>query len=262
MKTRILILLVAFMMVSTVEASISKENPNSKWDYGYYNDEPIHFKERGIKFFIFPDGQMDFDIHPNAQGTTTEYYYKSNRNKSRHGAYHGGVKVVRDYRGRVIRVGRVFINYNYSGKISRVGSVFISYRRNMMTRVGGLRLIYDRHGNVSYVGRVKHHYYNNYYTNYYHDYYQNFYHDYFYDNYVYDFNDDFFDDDNFYNEYEQFNEDDDYYYYRSKRRSSKTRNGKKEVKQKMIKRKKLNTDKSKVTPRKPKKQIRRGTHKW
>ena len=249
------------MMVSTVEASISKENPNSKWDYGYYNDEPIHFKERGIKFFIFPDGQMDFDIHPNAQGTTTEYYYKSNRNKSRHGTYQGGVKVVRDYRGRIIRVGRVFINYNYSGKISRVGSVFISYRRSMMTRVGGLRLVYDRHGNVSYVGSVKHHY-NNYYTNYYQDYYQNFYHDYFYDNYVYDFNDDFFDDDNFYNEYEQFNEDDDYYYYRSKGRSTKTRNGKKEVKQKMIKRKKLNTDKSKVTPRKPKKQIRRGTHKW
>jgi len=245
-------------MVSTVEASTSKEQPNSKWDYGYHNDEPIHFKERGIKFFIFPDGQMDFNIHPNEQGTTTEYYYKSNRNSSRRGTHQRGTKVVRDYRGRIIRVGRVFINYNYKGKISRVGSVSISYRRNLMTRVGGLRLIYDRYGNVRFSGRVKHHH-TNYYTNYYQDYYQGFYHDYFYDNFVYNFNDDFFFDDDFSNEYEQFNEDDDYYYYRSKGKTSKTKNGKREVKQKMIKRKKFKSDKIKVAPRKPKRQTRRGT---
>jgi len=242
------------MMVSTVEAT-SKEQPNSKWDY-YHNDEPISFNERGIKFYIFPDGQMDFDIHANEQGTTTEYYYKSNRNNARNGSYQRGTKVVRDYRGRVIRVGRVFINYNYKNKVSRIGSVFISYRRNLMTKVGGLRLVYDRYGNVKYIGRVKHRYhsyYHNYYQNYYHNYYHNYYQDYFYDNYVYDYDDNFFFNDDFGNEYEQFNEDEDYYYYRSKGKTTKTKNGKKEVKRKMLKRKK---EKSDFTTSKPKKQTR------
>ena len=250
------------MMVSTVEASTSKDQPKEKWDYYYNDDEPISFKERGIKFYIFPDGEMDFDIHSDEQGTTTEYYSRNKRNSSRHGYQPRGVKVVRDYRDRIIRVGRVFINYNYRDKVSRVGSVFINYRYNVMTRVGGLRILHDRYGNVRYVGHVKHHSYNSYYSNYYSNYYQNFYQDYFYDNFVYNYNDNFFNDNDFFNDYEQFNEDDDYYYYRSKGKTSKTRNGKKEVKQKMIKRKKLKSKKPKVTIRKPKKITRRGTHNW
>jgi len=254
MKTRILLLLVAIMMVSTVEAKVSNEQPNSKWDYGMDNADPISFRERGIKFFIFPDGEMDFDIHANAHGTTTEYYYRASKNRARRGTHHQrGTKVVRDYRGRVIRVGRVFINYNYRGQVSRVGSVFISYRQSLMTRVGGLRLQYDRFGNVRYIGSVKHRYSTGYYSNYYHNYYHNYYNDYFYNNYVYDFTDDFFDND-FFNDYEQFNEDEDFYYYRSKGKVTKNKRGKKVRKQKMIKRKK---NKTKVTTIKPKKYTRR-----
>lgn len=236
-------------MVSTVEAT-SKKQPNSKWDY-YHNDEPISFNERGIKFYIFPDGQMDFDIHANEQGTTTEYYYRGSRNKVRN-TQRIGTKVVRDYRGRVIRVGRVFINYNYRGKVSRIGNVFISYRRNLMTRVGGLRLVYDRYGNVKYIGSVKHRYHS-YYHNYYQNYYHNYYQDYFYDNYVYNYDDNIFYNDDFEDEYEQFNEDENYYYYRSKSKKTKTKNGKNEVKRKMLKRKKEKTD---FTTSKPKKQTR------
>ncbi len=233
MKNRILFILGVLMMVSTVEAKTSKEQPNSKWDYEYnHNAEPISFMERGIKFFIFTDGEMDFDIHANDYETTTEYYYKSKsrRAKSRTSQRYGGVPVTKDYRGRVIRVGRVFINYNYRGNVSRVGSVFIGYRRDRMTRVGGLRIIYDRYG-VRYRGQVKHrHHYNT-------GYYSNFYNDYFWDNIVYDYNDNFFDDD-FNEDYEQFEEDDDYYYYRSKSSKMKNLKGKRMKKQKMIKRKK------------------------
>lgn len=239
------------MMVTTVTANTSKEQPNSKWDYNYHDEEPISFTERGIKFFIFPDGEMDFDIHANDYGTTTEYYYKSKRNNARN-RNQRGTKVVRDYRGRVIRVGRVFINYNYKNKISRVGSIFISYRRNLMTRIGSLRLVYDRYGDVRYIGQVKYQYHTGYYNNYYSSYYNN----YFYDNYVYSYHDDFFSNDDFSSQYEQFNEDEDYYYYRSKGVTSKMKNGKKEVKKKMIKRKK---DKTKITKeRTPKKRKRRG----
>ncbi len=236
MKTRILYLVAVLMMVSTVEAKTSYENPNSKWDNRYDDAEPISFNERGVKFYIFLDGEMDFDIHANDYGTTTEYYYRGKRNKSRTSHTNRATKVVRDYRGRVIRVGRVFINYNYSGKISRVGSVSIRYNRNTMTNIGNMRLRYDRYGNVRHIGSVKHRY-GNYYSNYYHNYYTDLYHDYFYNNYVFNYNDHFFNDD-FYDEYEQFEEDEDYYYYRSKARVTKNSKGKTERKQKMIKRKK------------------------
>jgi len=253
MKKGILLLLGVLMMVSTVEAKTSNKQPNSKWDYNYH-DEPISFKERGIKFYIFPDGEMDFNIHGNDYGTTTEYYYKGNKSKSNARSRNGrrGTKVVRDYRGRVIRVGRVFINYNYRGNVSRVGTVFVSYRRNRMTRVGGLRIIHTRYG-MRYVGSVKprRHHYN---TGYYEDYYDDFYDDYFYDDYVYDFDDNFFDDDDFDDDYEQFNEDDDYYYYRSKAKTNKKSKGKSVSKQKMLKRKKKNTGKTKI---KTKKRIKR-----
>jgi len=235
------------MMVSTVIAN-SSNKPNSKWDYGFHEAESISFMERGIKFYIFPDGEMDFDIHANEQGTTTEYYYKSSRNNARH-SQRRGTKVVRDYRGRIIRVGRVFINYNYRNQISRIGSVFIRYRRELMTKVGGMQIVYNRYGEVRYIGAVKHNYYHNYYSNYYHNYYQ----DYYYDNYVYSYNDHFFNDD-FFNDYEQINEDENYYYYRSKGKINKRKNGKIESKQKMIKRKK-----QKVNPKKtPKKETKRG----
>ena len=246
------------MMVSIVEAKTSNEQPNSEWDYTYNHDEPISFKERGIKFFIFPDGEMDFDIHANDYGTTTEYYYKSNKGKSNAQSKHNRrrVAVTRDYRGRVIRVGRVFINYNYRGDISRIGSVFIRYRRNRMTQVGGLRIIHDRYG-VRYIGHVKR--ISHYNTGYYGNYYNNFYNDYFYNNFVYDFEDDFFNGDDFFNDYEQFNEDDDYYYYRSKGSKTKHLKGKRTTKQKMIKRKKVKSDKrEKRKVRQPKKVQPRG----
>lgn len=231
-------------MVSIVEATTSKEQPNSKWDYTYNLDEPISFNERGIQFYVFQDGEMDFDIHRNDYGNTTDYYYKGAQRKlkSRGNQNIRGTKVVRDYRGRVIRVGRVFINYNYKGDVSRIGSVFISYRRNHMTRVGGLRIIHDRYG-VRYVGSVKSRR-NQYNTGYYNSHYGS-YSNYFYDNYVYDYQDDFFTNDDFYNNYEAFKEDDNYYYYRSKGTNTKKIRDKSIRKQKMIKRKKSTSDKVK-----------------
>jgi len=220
MKTRILYLLGMFMMVSTVEASLNNEQQHSKMDYASFDEEPIFFKERGIKFYIFLNGEMDFDIHANDRGNTTEYYYRSSKNESRNNRLHRkGTKVIRDYRGKVIRVGSVFINYNYRGKISRVGSVFIRYRRNFMTRVGGLQIRYDRYGNIRYTGRVKHRYTTGYYSNY-------------YNNLVYDYNDGFFTDG-----YEQSEEDD--YYYRTKGKATHQRNNRSSnKKQQVIKRKK------------------------
>ena len=125
------------------------------------NAEPIVFTERGIEFFVFPDGQFDFNTRPS---TGSDMYYKSTRtsavNKTygaptnfRNGNY--GVKVEHDNSGKVRRIGNVFINYDSNDRVKRVGSVYMTYNRYALERVGGLEIIYNRRGQiVDMVGAV------------------------------------------------------------------------------------------------------------
>ncbi|MBP6181366.1 hypothetical protein [Flavobacterium sp.] len=128
----------------------------------FRNAEPIVFNERGIEFFVFPDGQFDFNTHPSTGSTM---YYKSTRtsavNKTyrtttnfRNGNY--GIKVEHDNSGKIRRIGNVFINYDSNDRIKRVGSVYMTYNRYALEQVGGLQIIYNRRGQiVNIVGSVK-----------------------------------------------------------------------------------------------------------
>ncbi|HEX8269023.1 MAG TPA: hypothetical protein VF581_03950 [Flavobacterium sp.] len=123
--------------------------------------EPIVFTERGIEFFVFPDGQFDFNTRP---ATTGDYYYKSagrstvNRTHGAPGVNNNvnyGVRVDHDEFGRVRRVGNVFINYDANDRIKRIGSVYMSYNRYALSQVGGLQIVYNRHGDiVDFIGNV------------------------------------------------------------------------------------------------------------
>ena len=64
MKKRIL-LVTMLLLVSTVEANYG-ERSNLRKDYtSVYDAEPIQFKERGIKFYVFLNGEFDFNTQPN-----------------------------------------------------------------------------------------------------------------------------------------------------------------------------------------------------
>ena len=43
------------------------------------NAEPIVFTERGIEFFVFPDGQFDFNTRPSSG---SDMYYRSTKAKT------------------------------------------------------------------------------------------------------------------------------------------------------------------------------------
>jgi hypothetical protein len=128
----------------------------------FRNAEPIVFTERGVEFFVFADGQFDFNTRPSTGG---EMYYKPSRrsavNKTygapsnfRNGNY--GVKVEHDNFGRVRRIGNVMINYDANDRIKRVGSVYMTYNRYALEQVVGLQIIYNRRGEiVDMVGSVK-----------------------------------------------------------------------------------------------------------
>ena len=125
------------------------------------NAEPIVFTERGVEFFVFPDGQFDFNTRP----STGDMYYKQSRTSNVNKTYGApssfqdrnyGVKVEHDNMGKVRRIGNVFINYDSNDRIKRVGSVYMTYNRYALEQVGGLQIIYNRRGQiVDMVGSVK-----------------------------------------------------------------------------------------------------------
>ena len=117
----------------------------------FSDDEPITFVERGIEFYIFPDGQFDFNTEP-SQG---EEYYRNARRGSVNATYGApantnlsGVKIEHDYKGRVRRIGNVFVNYDSKDRIKRIGSVYMTYSNLALTRVGNLQIIYNRRGQI------------------------------------------------------------------------------------------------------------------
>jgi len=158
-------------------------------------DEPISFTERGIEFFVFPNGEFDFNTRPeDSQG---DYYFKTAGKRTttveRGRPVNYGVLIEHDSFGRVRRIGNTFINYDSRDRVSRIGTVYMKYNRFALTQIGGMRIVYNRRGDiVDTIGSIKGHrntgyVYNNHNQNY-------------YDN-----------DDN----YTASNNNDDYYYYKT-----------------------------------------------
>ena len=105
-------------------------------------DEPVKITVRGIDFFIFPNGEFDFNAHQRHNGN----YYNP-------GEY--GVRVEKDRYGKIRRIGNVFLNYNRYRQISRIGNVFVKYNyQGMVERVGRIHLRYS--GRRYYIVRRRH----------------------------------------------------------------------------------------------------------
>lgn len=191
----------------------------------YHHAQPILFVERGIEFIIFPNGDFDFNTALDSNGfndhNSNDLYYRKTKSRigtlsspgitSRYYDYGPrGVQIIHDRYGNVRRVGNVFINYDYYGRVKRIGSVYVKYRRNRLVQVGGLKLIYNRHGRfVTTRGHVNRHWNYNWNGN---------------------WNDKHFGWNNSYN----WNDNDDYYYYR--------KNGKKVKRSKALKKRKYDHD--------------------
>ena len=120
----------------------------------YKRAKPIVFIERGVEFFLFPDGQLDFNARPT---TGRDMYYNSNSRRDANRTYvaanpyknkNYGVNVDYDKRGRIKRVGDVAISYDSYDRVKRVGSVYMTYNRYSLEQVGGLQIIYNHRGQI------------------------------------------------------------------------------------------------------------------
>lgn len=189
--------LITILMAATIKATTIKTSTN-KIGVNYRYNDAVTFVERGIQFHVFLNGDFDFDTHYN-EPRYVDYYGRRTR------ANGNGVRIERDYRGRVRRVGNTFINYDARGNVKRIGNVFMRYRFGQLTNIGRMEIRYDRYGYPHFYGAVKH---NNYH----------------YDNGfsidinigdVCNYDDVYFYKREFRNNYRQFKEDDQFYYYRA-----------------------------------------------
>lgn len=156
MKKITLLVASIFLVGSMAQASVNPVFSDAKTNgprYGidYRNAEPIQFMERGIAFYVFPNGELDFNTQP---ATTGAVIYRDGRRGGVNTTYGApgrgnyGVRIEHDNFGRVRRVGNVFINYDSANRVKRVGSVYMSYNSFALTQVGGLRIIYNRRGQI------------------------------------------------------------------------------------------------------------------
>ena len=242
MMKKITLLIGLSLLVSTITVEANNINTSNRkfGSFNRYHQRPVTFQERNIFFYVYPNGDLDFELNTYSNSYYgSSYYYRGNRKQnarikhsskkrySRHYGHHNYIAY--DYYGRVKRIGNTFIRYDFYGRVIAINGITISYRHNRLSRVGNLRIVIDRYGHIRYIGSVKPRYH----------YYYSYYNDYFYDNYVYEYDDDFFSNDDFEDNYEYFEEDENFYYYRSKNKHTKKgKNGKNESKQRLIKRRK------------------------
>lgn len=161
MKKFTLLVAATLLLSLSAKATVSfKTFEKPHFSVNNFNDEPISFMERGIAFYIFPDGQFDFNTEP----SRGEILYKHGRRNYNYNTtsgaseinFGGRIKIEHDQSGRIRRIGNVFINYDFNDRIKRIGSVFMSYNRFALVQVGGLRIIYNRYGQaIDFVGNVK-----------------------------------------------------------------------------------------------------------
>jgi hypothetical protein len=151
MNKKITLLVVASILLEgsmayASENPVFSDNTNRRGFYIDYRDaEPIIFKERGIEFMLFPNGEFDFNTRPIRSRTNATTV-------APRGVYYGtserGIRIEHDIFGRVRRVGNVYINYDVFGRVKRIGTIYMSYNSFAVTKVGNMRIIYDRRGSI------------------------------------------------------------------------------------------------------------------
>ena len=217
-------LLLFLGIMSFVAVSANDKNMSTKKNTIIYRyDEAVTFIEKGVKFHVFLNGDFEFE-NPNR-----EYNNRRYRNNK--------LRIDRDYKGRIKRIGVNYIRYDFRGNVTRIGNIRIYYRRGFIRKIGDLKISYNTWGDPYFYGNVHRDYYDSgvqFSINF---------------GSIFNYNDRYFYDYRFKNNYRKYREDKYYYYYKVRP------NGKVGKRGKFIKRRKAgvtsqrdNNTKRKIAP--------------
>ncbi len=161
MKKMVLFIAALLLVGTTAQATDHKHSDHQdRVTKRYQNTQPIVFVQGGVKFFIYPEGDIDYKILRTRSGYGN--WNSSNGFNTPGGSYgynrpHN--RVVRyDYYGRLRKVGPNYISYDRYNRVRRIGSIYIRYnRRGLLYQVGGLHIFYNRYNRIKYVEGNVHH---------------------------------------------------------------------------------------------------------
>jgi hypothetical protein len=150
MKKITLLVASIFLVGSVANASEVMKKSGEVTRNNFSFDEPISFTERGIAFFVFRNGEFDFNTRPD--DSHGDYYNKSSgrrgiENQER-GVVNFGTRIEHDSFGRVRRIGNTFINYDNNNRVNRIGTVYMRYNRFALTQIGGMQIVYNYRGDI------------------------------------------------------------------------------------------------------------------
>lgn len=147
-----LLVLAAMFLVGTA----AQANQVTDLDHGNYKGirynhaQSITFVQKGIQFFVYSNGEFDFQPIGN-----TIYGRRNARRFNAPGSTFGVTfpnrinRLVRyDYWGNIDKVGRNHIFYNRRGKVKHIGNITMRYHRGRLVRVGNMSLFYNRLGQI------------------------------------------------------------------------------------------------------------------
>lgn len=205
---RVLLLLLGILSFVNVNAKELETSTTKTYNYNRF-DNAVTFIERGVQFHVFVNGDFEF----NSPYRNNRYYdYNGERFTNRN------LRVFRDYKGRITKIGSNRIRYDYRGNVTRIGNIRLYYRNGLLRRVGDLKISYNSWNEPYFYGDV-----NNY--------------DYYDSNVrfsinigpIFNYNDRFFYRNNFKRNYRKYREDRYYYYYKA-RPNARVDNGKRIIK--------------------------------
>lgn len=148
MKKLVLLIIALGLIIPTIAASSTIHSTNTDYD----NYRPIEFEENGILFFVYPDGEFEFEVlYPNHIDIGFRF-----RNGHVRIGKNLPIRIEQDRYGNIYRIENVSIDYNRFGKVSRIGSVNIYYNHGMIHTIGHLNIVYHLNRPINYIGFVKH----------------------------------------------------------------------------------------------------------
>ncbi len=237
-----LLLLLGLLSFATVQSNDFNASAKKTIHTNRY-DEAVTFIEKGIQFHVFLNGEFEF----NSLTRNSNYH---NYNGRTYG--NNSLRIDRDYRGRIKRIGRNNIRYDYRGNVTKIGNIKLYYKRGLLRRIGDLKISYNKWGEPYFYGNV------NRYSNYDSDFHISI-------NIgpIFSYNDRFFYNRSFNNNYKKYREDKNYYYYKANP-NAKVDQGNKIIKRRkatVTTRKNTVNTKRKVVPNKSNKRVKKETTK-
>ena len=127
---RVLLLLLGILSFVNVNAKELETSTTKTYNYNRF-DKAVTFIERGVQFHVFVNGDFEF----NSPYRNNRYYdYNGERFTNRN------LRVFRDYKGRITKIGSNRIRYDYRGNVTRIGNIRLYYRNGLLRRVGDLKI--------------------------------------------------------------------------------------------------------------------------